>query len=227
MCTRLGMLASLNSSMSSSIIDLTTPEASVPGMSQCSQPWVCEIIATEFWVPPTMKPASSTALIRGSTLALIGNQILDIRAQREVYKAVGVLIADVAQLAQGEHVEDALGTDLHGPDLVTAVGDVAQNADARMLMVLPHAEVLAHHGMQVLPRIRASSFDRLTHVCHRLSSNLRIMIRLKSLREAQRGDCSPQLSLGITCRLRPASRTTPRPPRPNRPCGRRSSGAGG
>jgi hypothetical protein len=50
-----------NSSMSSSIIDLTTPEASVPGMSQCSQPWVCEIIATEFWVPPTMKPASSSA----------------------------------------------------------------------------------------------------------------------------------------------------------------------
>ena len=33
--------------MSSSIIDFTTPEASVPGMSQCSQPWVWEIMATE------------------------------------------------------------------------------------------------------------------------------------------------------------------------------------
>jgi hypothetical protein len=67
MCTRFGMLALRNSSMSSSIIDLTTPEASVPGMSQCSQPWVCEIIVTEFWVPPTMKPASSSALISGAT----------------------------------------------------------------------------------------------------------------------------------------------------------------
>ena len=69
MCTRFGISAFLNSSMSSSIMDLTTPEASVPGMSQCSQPWVWEMKATEFWVPPTTKPGASSASISGSTLA--------------------------------------------------------------------------------------------------------------------------------------------------------------
>ena len=39
-CTRFGMFALRNSSISSSIIDLTTPDASVPGMSQCNQPCV-------------------------------------------------------------------------------------------------------------------------------------------------------------------------------------------
>ena len=51
--------------MSSSIIAFTTPDASVPGMSQCSQPWVWEIIVTEFCVPPTMKPAFSSASMSG------------------------------------------------------------------------------------------------------------------------------------------------------------------
>ena len=32
-----------------SIMALTTPDASVPGISQCNQPWVCEIMATEFF----------------------------------------------------------------------------------------------------------------------------------------------------------------------------------
>ena len=35
---------------------VTAPEASVAGMSQCSHPWVCEIIETELPVPPTGKP---------------------------------------------------------------------------------------------------------------------------------------------------------------------------
>ena len=69
MCTRFGMFHSLNSPISSSIMDFTTPEASVPGMSQCNQPWVCDSMATELRVPPTMKPASSIALISGCTLA--------------------------------------------------------------------------------------------------------------------------------------------------------------
>ena len=56
----------------------TTPEASVPGMSQCSQPWVCEIIVTELPVPPTGKPAAVSASISGSTLsaALTMNSML-------------------------------------------------------------------------------------------------------------------------------------------------------
>ena len=69
MCTRFGISARRNSSISSSIIDFTTPEASVPGMSQCSQPWVWEMKATEFWVPPTTKPLASSASISGSTFA--------------------------------------------------------------------------------------------------------------------------------------------------------------
>jgi hypothetical protein len=51
--TRFGMSSLTNSSWRSSISALTTPEASVPGISQCSQPWVWEIIVTELPVPPT------------------------------------------------------------------------------------------------------------------------------------------------------------------------------
>ena len=67
MRTRLGISSLTNSSYIMSIIDFTTPEASVPGMSQCSQPWVWLIIETELPVPPTGKPFSSSALISGST----------------------------------------------------------------------------------------------------------------------------------------------------------------
>jgi len=45
-----------NSTINSSINALTAPEASVPGMSQWSQPCVCEIIDTELPVPPTGNP---------------------------------------------------------------------------------------------------------------------------------------------------------------------------
>ena len=58
-----------NSSFSSSISALTAPDASVPGMSQCSQPCVCAIIDTELPVPPTGKPLFSSASISGPTLA--------------------------------------------------------------------------------------------------------------------------------------------------------------
>ena len=47
----------------------TTPDASVPGMSQCSQPCVWASIVTLCPVPPTGKPASVSALISGSTLS--------------------------------------------------------------------------------------------------------------------------------------------------------------
>ena len=47
----------------------TTPEASVPGMSQCSHPWVCEIMVTELPVPPTGKPASLRAWMSGATFS--------------------------------------------------------------------------------------------------------------------------------------------------------------
>src|SRR3989338_2605497 len=67
MCTRLGISSRLNSSYRSSISALTTPDASVPGMSQCSQPCVCEIIDIELPVPPTGKPFFSSSAISGAT----------------------------------------------------------------------------------------------------------------------------------------------------------------
>ena len=68
-CTRLGISSRTNSVYSSSISALTAPEASVPGMSQCSQPCVWAIIDTELPVPPTGKPALVSASTSGATLA--------------------------------------------------------------------------------------------------------------------------------------------------------------
>src|SRR5271157_4150386 len=65
MRTRLGISHFTNSACIMSIRLLTTPEASVPGMSQCSHPWVCEIIDTELAVPPTGNPAAINASING------------------------------------------------------------------------------------------------------------------------------------------------------------------
>lgn len=40
-------------------------------MSQCSQPWVWEIIETELPVPPIGKPAASSCSISGATWASV------------------------------------------------------------------------------------------------------------------------------------------------------------
>ena len=69
MRTRFGMSSWMNSLWSMSIRLFTTPEASVPGMSQCSQPWVCEIIDTELPVPPTGKPSSVSTSISFGTFS--------------------------------------------------------------------------------------------------------------------------------------------------------------
>ncbi len=57
----------MNSSCRSSISAFTAPEASVPGMSQCSHPWVCAIIDTELPVPPTGKPFFVSSSMSGAT----------------------------------------------------------------------------------------------------------------------------------------------------------------
>ena len=69
MRTRFGISSLTNSLYNSSIRLFTTPEASVPGMSQCSQPWVWEIMDTELPVPPTGKPSAVSFLTSGSTLS--------------------------------------------------------------------------------------------------------------------------------------------------------------
>ena len=56
----------------------TTPEASVPGMSQCSQPWVCEIIDTELPVPPTGKPCRLSVVDQRLRPCLVGDHELDV-----------------------------------------------------------------------------------------------------------------------------------------------------
>ena len=129
MCTRFGISARRNSSISSSIIDLTTPEASVPGMSQCSQPWVWEMKATEFLRPPDHEAVGLQRLDQRLDLGLVVDHVLDVAADGEAHVAVRVPIADLAELAQGEDVEDALGAGAHRPDLVAALGDVAEHSD--------------------------------------------------------------------------------------------------
>ena len=93
-------------------------------MSQCSQPWVWEMKATEFWVPPTTKPASSRASISGSTLASSDDHVFDIAADREAHVTVRVFVGDIAKLSQREYIENALGAGTHRPNLVTAVRHV-------------------------------------------------------------------------------------------------------
>src|SRR4030066_49749 len=65
--TRLGISHLTKSSYNSSISALTTPEASVPGMSQCRKPWVCAIMDTELPVPPIGKPCLPSSAISGAT----------------------------------------------------------------------------------------------------------------------------------------------------------------
>ena len=145
--------------MSSSIIALTTPEASVPGMSQCSQPWVWEIMATELPVPPTTKPASSNALIRGSTFSHLFTMTSTLlRMVKRIWPSPQG-IDDVADLAQGEQSRMRWVPTLHGPDLVAALGHVMQHAGTRTVVVLPVAEVLLHQRMQVLEAVRAPALD--------------------------------------------------------------------
>ena len=160
MCTRFGISARRNSSMSSSIIDLTTPDASVPGMSQCSQPWVWEMNATEFCVPPTTNPLASSASISGSTFASSSTMYsMLLRMVKRTWPSA-YSVADLAELAQGEDIEDALGAGAHRPDLLAAVGDVAQHPDPGMGVVLPLPEVPEHGRVHVLEPVRASRLDR-------------------------------------------------------------------
>ena len=69
MRTRLGISSLTNSACIMSIRLFTTPEASVPGMSQWSQPCVWEIIDTELPVPPTGKPSAISVSTSGWTLS--------------------------------------------------------------------------------------------------------------------------------------------------------------
>ena len=127
----------------------TTPEASVPGMSQCSQPWVCEIIDTELPVPPTGKPSAVSFVDQRLDLVLGADHELDVAARGEADMAFGELVADVAELADGEDVHLPRRAGAHRPDFVAALGDVMKNAGTRAVVPGPVAVVLLHEGMHV------------------------------------------------------------------------------
>ena len=138
---------------------LTTPDASVPGISQCSQPWVCDMNATEFWVPPTTKTFAFQRVDQRFDFGLVGHHVFEIAADRETHMAIGVLIADVTELAQRIDIQNALGTGAHRPDFLAAVRHMLQYPGPRMGVVLPLAEVLQHGRVHVLKAIRTSGFD--------------------------------------------------------------------
>lgn len=96
-------------------------------------------------------------------LGLAVDHVFDVGTDGETHVAVGELVTDVAQLAKGEHIEDTLSARLDGPDVFAGLGDVTQHAGAGMLVVLPHAEVPAHHRMHVLEAVRATGFNGRTH----------------------------------------------------------------
>ena len=63
----------------------------------------------------------------------------DVAAGREAHVALGELVADVAELADGEHVHLALRAGAHRPHLVAALGDVMHHAHARVVVPGPRA----------------------------------------------------------------------------------------
>ena len=127
MRTRLGISSLTNSEYIMSIRLLTTPDASVPGMSQCSQPWVCEIIETELPVPPTGNPLFQR-VDQWLDLVERTQHEFDIAARREADMPFGELVADVAELADREDVHLALGAGAHRPHFVSGLDDVMEHA---------------------------------------------------------------------------------------------------
>ena len=79
--------------------------------------------------------------------------------------AVGVFVAHVAQLADGEDVHLALGAGADGPDLVARFRHVVKNAGARTVVPVPVAIVLLHHRVHVRKRIRNTRFIRHARLC--------------------------------------------------------------
>jgi len=83
---------------------------------------------------------------------------------------IGKFITDVAQLAKGKHIQNALGARLHSPDLVTTVGDVPQDTWPGVIMPAPLAEILDHQRMHVLESVGTTRLDWLSHILSHLLS---------------------------------------------------------
>jgi hypothetical protein len=78
--------------------------------------------------------------------------------------AITILVTDITEFAQGENVQDPLGAGLYCPDLITVCGHVPQHPGARVVVPLPLAEILHHHGVHVLEAVWATRLYRLAHL---------------------------------------------------------------
>ena len=132
---------------------LTTPEASVPGMSQCSQPLRVRDHRHRVAGAADRKAFGDQLVDQRLNLVEGAQHELDVAAGGEAHMALGELIADVAELADGEHVHLALRAGAHGPHLVAALGDMMQDAGPRPVMPRPCAVVLLQERMHVRKRI--------------------------------------------------------------------------
>ncbi len=97
-------------------------------------------------------------------LGFVGDHELDVGADGEADMALGVLVGDVAELADRPHVHLPLRAGAHRPHLVAAMGDVVQDTGTRPIVVFPVAVVLQQSGMQVLLVVRYAALDRLAQL---------------------------------------------------------------
>ena len=133
---------SRSSGCSSSMIALTSAEASVAALWQWIQPWVWTMLLMELPVPPTGQPVGLQLGDQRLDLRLVGDQELDVVAAGEAQVAVAVLVGDVADLADGVDAHQAGRADAHRVDGVAGLGDVLEHARPQGLVVLPLAVVL-------------------------------------------------------------------------------------
>ena len=122
-------------------------------------------------------------------IGFVGQQEFDVRTRGETHMAIGVLVGEITQLADGEHVHLALCAGAHGVNLVAGLGHMAQNAGTGTVVIIPLAIVLLHHRVHVRKRIRHTMFFRHARLdsgfAHSLPSSSIV------LRSARRGLAAP------------------------------------
>ncbi len=77
---------------------------------------------------------------RGNLL-LVGDDVFDVGTNGEADAAFGKLVGDIAEQANCVNVHLTRCAGAYGPDLITAVGDVVQDAGTRTVVIFPVAIV--------------------------------------------------------------------------------------
>jgi hypothetical protein len=104
-------------------------------------------------------------------LGLVGDQHLDVAADREAQVAVGELVGELTDLADRVDVHLALGAEAHRPHLGAVLGDVVQDAGTRAVVPLPLPVLLAHRRVEVRGDVDHATLDGRTRfvgfcLCH-------------------------------------------------------------